>query len=87
MARQIGVDLTIWSHVRKEMAVLEIDELDIMHALQSCRVEEVEVLGVVERCRATGRDTDGRFLRVLLVACAEQLAIEVISVEMREEEK
>lgn len=82
MARRVGVNLIIWSHVRQDMAALGVEELDVMHALQECRVSERQVYGSVERYCAVGRDTDDRSLRLLFVICGELHAIEVVSVSI-----
>jgi hypothetical protein len=84
MARRVGVNLVVWAHVKADMASLGVDELDILHALQNCRVDGMEVLGSVDRCHALGRDTDGRLLGVLFVLCAELHAIEVVRVSTQE---
>jgi len=84
MARRVGVNLIVWAHVKIDMAALGIDELDILHALQSCRVVGMEVLGSVERYHAMGRDTDGRMLGVLFVLSLELHAVEVVRVSIQE---
>lgn len=81
MARRRGTNYVVWDHLHPILKSHDVLITDLQQVLANCICVAAEKLGVVDRFRVQGIDTDHRRMRVLLVVDDELSAIEILDFE------
>jgi hypothetical protein len=82
MAVRLGVSWLIWPPARLNMQLMEVDEVDVVQAVQTIDVTRAEAWGEAVRYVGVGHGIDGNLLEVKCVDHGDLLVIEVFAVSL-----